>query len=73
MEVWGKITPLRENFQNSSILRFNRGHRLTFSPEFHADLSRYKENQLHCVSYKNIHLFAAILLPFDLRRQNFNT
>jgi len=25
-----------------------RGHRLTFLPEFHADLSRYKEKRVHC-------------------------
>ena len=31
---------------------FNRGHRLTFFPEFHADLSRYKEMRIHYTHYK---------------------
>ena len=37
---YSKNTPLRENFPNSFI---SVGHRLTFLPEFPADLSRYKE------------------------------
>ena len=43
-----------------------------FVPEFHADLSRYKEMQVHCTCYKNA-TFHRILHPFGLGRQNFNT
>ena len=73
MAVWGKITPLRVHFQNSS--RFNTGQRLTFSPEFHADLSRYKEmraNSLYPLQI-NSHLLTAILRPSGPGRKNFNT
>ena len=45
-------------------LRFNRRHRLTFFPEFHADLSRCNEMWVYCTSYKNMHHFYAILRPF---------
>jgi len=56
-----------ENFQNSSI----KVHRLTFFPEFHADLSRYKENKFIVYPLQNTH-FAAILRPFGPGRQNFS-
>jgi len=34
-----------------------------FLPEFHTDLSRYKEMRLHCIPYKKNILFAVILRP----------
>ena len=41
-------------------------------PEFHADLSRYKEMRVHCTRYKkNPTVFTAILRPFGPGRQNF--
>jgi len=47
---------------------------LTFSPEFHADLSRYKEMRIHCTSYKKTStLLTASLRPFGPGRKNFNT
>jgi len=48
-----KITPSRRTFE-LLLSRFNIAHRLTFSPEFHADLFRYKEMRLHCIPYKNV-------------------
>jgi len=69
MAVWGKITPLRVHFQNSS--RFNTGQRLTFSPEFHADLSRYKEmraNSLYPLQ-ETPTLLTPILRPFGPGRK----
>jgi len=41
---------------------------MTFLPEFHADLSRYKEKQLHCrpTRYKTPTYFTAMILrPLD--------
>ena len=47
---------------------------MTFFPEFHADLSRYKEMRVYCTHYKKTPtLFTAILRRFGPRRQNFNT
>jgi len=44
-----------------------------FLPEFHAEVSRYKEMRVHCtVTEKNMHIFAAILRPFGPAYQNFN-
>jgi len=60
MMVWGKITPLKENFQNSSIKVQERTSIHVFLQEFHPNLSRYK-------------FFAAILRPFGLGHENFNT
>ena len=48
MAVRGQI----KIFRIILLLRFNRAHRLTFSPEFHADLSRHKEKPVHCTLYK---------------------
>jgi len=62
MAILGENHPLRENFQ--ILLTFNRGHRLTFFPEFHADLSRYKEKRVHCTRYKNMHLLPPFCTPF---------
>ena len=43
-------------------------------PEFHADVSHYKDMRVHCIRYEqNMHLFAAILRTFGPGRQNFNT
>jgi len=52
--VWGKITHLRENFQNSSIQVQHSTPIDVFDvfSEFHADLSDYKEKRLHCTHYK---------------------
>jgi len=36
---------------------------LTFLPEFHADLSRYKEKLVHCTNYKTPIFFAVIFTP----------
>ena len=44
-----------------------------FLSEFRADLSRYKEKQLHCTRYKKNTFSTAILHPFGLGHQNFNT
>ena len=49
----GQNHPLRVNF-HILLLRFNTGQRLTFCPEFHADLSRYKEIRTHCTRYKKL-------------------
>jgi len=43
-----------------------------FLPEFHADLSRYKESDFTVPVKKHPH-FAAILRPFGPGRQNFDT
>jgi len=48
MTVWGKITRLRENFQNSSIKVQWRTLIDVFLPKFHADLARYKVMRVHC-------------------------
>jgi len=37
---------------------FNRGHWLTFFPEFNANLSRYKEMQVRCNRYKKTSTFS---------------
>jgi len=54
------------------LLRFNRAHRLTFFPEFHADLSRYKEKRVHCTSYKTTTFSSLFCAPFGPGRQKFN-
>jgi len=57
MAVWGKITPLREIFHNSSIKVQQSTPIDVFLPGFHAYLSRYKEKRAHCTRYKNTHTF----------------
>jgi len=68
----GQNHSLKVNFQNSSI-KVQYRTAIDVSPEFHADLSCYKEMRIHCIRCKNSTLLTAILRPFGPGRQHFNT
>jgi len=44
MAVWWQNHPLKAKLSRILLSGFNTAHPLTFLPQFHADLSRYKEN-----------------------------
>jgi len=56
----GKITTFNAKFLEFKSIEHTDWR---FSPEFHADLSRYTEMLVHWTCYKNLNLFAAILPP----------
>ena len=57
--VWGEITPLRANCQNSSYTKLQQRTVIgAFLPEIPADLSRYKEMRVHCTPYKKLPPFS---------------
>jgi len=72
LAVLGQNHVLRENFQNSSV-RVEWRTMMCVLPEFHANLSHYKENNfISPVTKKTPTFFAAILCCFDPGHQNFN-
>jgi len=68
---WGKITPLSEHVQNSSI-KVQYSTSVHVFPECHADLSVTKKHEFIVPVTKNHSLLAIILRPFGLRRENFD-
>ena len=70
MAFWGKITSQGKIFR-ILLLRFSRAkHRLMFLPEFHADLSRYKESDFTVPAKKHPHL-CRYFAPLWLRAPKF--
>ena len=69
MAVWGKITPLRENFQNSSI-KIQQSTPIDVFARIWCDLSCYKEMRVYCIPVTKI---TYLLLTFGPGRQHFNT
>jgi len=71
---WGKITPLRENFHNSSIKVQYSTPIDVFFPNFMPPGSVTKNaSSLYPLQKKTRTFFAAILSPFGPKRPNFNT
>jgi len=68
----GKITPLTENFQNSSVKIQQSTAIDVFAGISCRSVSLQRKASSYCTRYKNIHIFTAILRPFGPGRQTVN-